>query len=255
MVLGVRRPLIAGNWKMNGLHNDSLVQAENILLAMGNIINPTFDILICPPSTLLAPIFEIIKESSVYLGGQDCHSKHQGAFTGDISALMLADIGCSHVIIGHSERRLGHDEPDELISDKASSALAAGLTIIICIGESQTQREKGQADDVIISQLTASLPKQSNSKNTIVAYEPIWAIGTGITPNNKEIQDTHLSIRKSLSNLLPNSEAEKIRLLYGGSVKPENAKDILSLTDVDGALVGGASLNWQDFISIANCCP
>jgi len=254
MVSGSRQPLIVGNWKMNGLHNDSLVRVENILQSTNEILDTPVDLLICPPTTLLAPIAEMIKGSNVNLGGQDCHQETFGAHTGDISALMLADAGCSHVIVGHSERRSDYKETNEMICKKGSAGLAAELTIIICIGETKIEREKGQANDVILTQLSASLPKQSNWGNTIIAYEPIWAIGTGLTPNKKEIQDTHSRIRKSLSEIFTKPDAEKFRLLYGGSVKPNNAQEILSLTDVDGALVGGASLNWQDFVSIARCC-
>ena len=217
-------------------------------------MNPEFEILICPPTTLLAPIAEFIKGGRIYLGGQDCHSETFGAHTGDISALMLADAGCSHVIVGHSERRLNYNETNDIICKKASAALAADLTILICIGETRVQREAGHANDVILQQLSASLPEQFNSENTIIAYEPIWAIGTGLTPNDEDIQNTHHRIRGSLSDIITSSEADNVRLLYGGSVKPDNAKEILSLPDVDGALVGGASLNWQDFISIAKCC-
>ena len=167
---------------------------------------------------------------------------------------MLADIGCSHVIVGHSERRLAHNETNKIIFEKASSAMAANLIAIICVGESEDERANGQTKNVILSQLSASLPPHSTAANMIIAYEPIWAIGTGVTPNNYDVQEIHSMIRKNLSGIMSSANANQTRILYGGSVKPSNADEFLSLPDVDGALVGGASLNWEDFMAIATCC-
>ncbi|MDC0189851.1 triose-phosphate isomerase [Rhodospirillales bacterium] len=250
----LRRPLIAGNWKMNGLRQDSLLRVENIVAALSKISSPPFETLICPPATMLGLISNSIKGSEIFLGAQDCHPASSGAYTGDISAEMLADIGCSHVIVGHSERRLALGETDKIIIEKASSAIAANLIAIICVGESEDQRANGQTKNVILSQLSASLPPHSTAANMIIAYEPIWAIGTGVTPNNDDVQEIHSLIRKNLSGIISSANANQTRILYGGSVKPSNAYKFLSLPDVDGALVGGASLDWEDFMAIATCC-
>ena len=250
----LRRPLIAGNWKMNGLRQDSLLRVENIVTALSKISNSTFETLICPPATMLGMISSSIKGSEIFLGAQDCHPASSGAYTGDISAEMLADIGCSHVIVGHSERRLAHSETNKIIFEKASSAIAANLIAIICVGESADQKADGQTKNVILSQLSASLPPHSTSANIIIAYEPIWAIGTGVTPNKYDVQEIHSMIRENLSGIVSSANANQTRILYGGSVKPSNAYEFLSLPDVDGALVGGASLNWEDFMAISACC-
>ena len=250
----LRRPLIAGNWKMNGLRQDSLLRVKNIVAALCTISNSPFETLICPPATMLETISSSIKGSELFLGAQDCHPASSGAYTGDISAEMLADIGCSHVIVGHSERRLAHGETNKLIFEKASSAIAADLIAIICVGESENQRANGQTQNVILSQLAASVPPQSTSANLIIAYEPIWAIGTGLTPDNDDVQEIHSMIREHLSGITSSANANQTRILYGGSVKPSNAYQFLSLPDVDGALVGGASHDWEDFMTIATCC-
>ena len=249
----IRRPLIAGNWKMNGLHVDSINRVENILTSFSKNLEPSFDIIISPPATMLATISSLVTLSNVYLCGQDCHHATYGAHTGDVSATMLADAGCSYVIVGHSERRISYNETNDLVRRKATTALEAGLTAIICIGEREDQRNAGDTNDIIIKQLSESLPPQSVSENVIVAYEPIWAIGTGLTPSKDDVQYTHHLIRENLSKLLSPSDANEIRLLYGGSLKPENARELLMLPDVDGGLVGGASLDWQDFMAIAEC--
>jgi len=249
----LRRPLIAGNWKMNGLRQDSLLRVENIVAALSKISNSPFETLICPPATMLGMISSSIKGSKIFLGAQDCHPDSSGAYTGDISAEMLADMGCSHVIVGHSERRSAHGETNKLIFEKASSAIAANLIAIICVGESENQRANGQTKNVILSQLSASLPPHSTAANMIIAYEPIWAIGTGVTPQIYDVQEIHSLIRENLSGIISSANADQTRILYGGSVKPSNAYEFLSLPDVDGALVGGASLNWEDFMAIATC--
>ena len=251
---GTRRPLIAGNWKMNGLLTDSTDRLRNIILSISTIVEPSFDLLVSPPTTLLTNISDMIKESGIFLCGQDCHPEKFGAYTGDISAVMLADAGCSHVIVGHSERRIFYSETNELVRKKATVAIEAGLTPIICIGETEEERKAGNTNDVILKQLSASLPPKSILENIIVAYEPVWAIGTGLIPNKEDVQDTHSLIRANISKIISPAFAEQIRLLYGGSVKPNNARQFFKLPDVDGALVGGASLKWRDFMAIAESC-
>ena len=232
------RQLIAGNWKMNGVAAD-LAQIE--ALARG-AKSPHCDILICPPATLVARAAAAASGTSVAIGGQDCHAEKSGAFTGDVSAGMLRDAGATAVIVGHSERRQYHAETDAVVAAKARAAWSAGLMAIICIGETEAQRDAGQADDVCKTQLAGSVPAGATSANTAIAYEPVWAIGTGKTPTNAEIAQMHAHIKASL--------AAPLRILYGGSVKPSNAKEILALADVGGALVGGASLKASDFLTI-----
>ena len=251
----IRRPIIAGNWKMNGLRKDSLTRVEELVSKLSGVTDTPFDMLVCPPATLLDPISAIIKYSGIYLGGQDCHTAHSGSYTGEISAEMLADIGCSHVIVGHSERRLGHNETNAIVRSKASAVLASGLIAIICIGETEAQRASGETKTVIIDQLETAVSSKSSAINTIVAYEPVWAIGTGRTPKVEDVQYIHAIIREKLGEILTPTEAHGMRLLYGGSVKAANAKQLLRLNDVDGALVGGASLNWREFWTIARSCP
>ena len=178
-----------------------------------------------------------------------------GAHTGDVSAQMLKDIGCSHVIVGHSERRADHAESDEIVCAKAEAALSAGLIAIVCVGETEAERDKGITIDVVAAQIAGSVPDGANSENTVVAYEPVWAIGTGRTPTSEEVQEVHATMRKTLGDKFGVDEAEKTRLLYGGSVKPSNAVELMGLADVDGALVGGASLSHEDFWAIAESCP
>ena len=230
------RQLIAGNWKMNGL---SASLAE--IAAIRDAKPGHADILICPPASLIAQAVWMAK-GGVPVGAQDCHTEASGAFTGDISAEMLKDAGAVAVIVGHSERRQHHGETDATVAAKARAAWRAGLTAIVCIGETEAQRMNGEALDVVASQIAGSVPQGATSANTAIAYEPVWAIGTGKTPTNAEISEMHAHIRARVGDL---------RILYGGSVKPGNAREILALADVDGALVGGASLKSQDFLAIA----
>ena len=239
------RKLAAGNWKMNGT-NAALSEVAALLKAHPA---PACDMLLCPPAPLLSRMADVASGTQLKLGGQDCHAEASGAFTGDISAAMLADVGATHVILGHSERRALHGETDAVVLAKAEAALAAGLTAIICVGETERQRDAGATLDVIGGQLLNSLPTEANSANTVIAYEPVWAIGTGRTPTLAEIADVHLFLRARLTSRM-GADALEVRLLYGGSVKPSNAAEIFALTNVDGALVGGASLKAADFGAI-----
>lgn len=236
------KKLIAGNWKMNG----SLSDAKALAQALGN---PTesVDVCVCPPFLHLG-IVGLTKAQAIALGAQDCSNKDNGAFTGDISAIMLKDSGCSHVILGHSERRQYHAESSVLVAEKAKKAHAANLITIICVGETENERIAGIQNKVVTTQLLESIPESANVENLIIAYEPVWAIGTGKTATLTDIQDMHAVIRKFLQEKLDNSSA--IRILYGGSVKADNAKDILAVENVDGALVGGASLKPDEFLKI-----
>jgi len=234
------RPLIAGNWKMNGL-TASLAEMRAI---RDGANGP--DIAVCPPATLLSQAAALLKGSAVALGAQDCAVQASGAFTGDISAEMLKDAGCVYVIVGHSERRAGHNETDAIVMAKAEAALRAGLTPIVCVGETRAEREAGEALAVVSGQVRGSLPDGL----AVVAYEPIWAIGTGLTPTPQDVAEMHKMLRDLLVSLR-GAEGAKTRLLYGGSVKPANARELLGLPHVDGALVGGASLKAQEFLAIA----
>ena len=243
------KPLLAGNWKMNG----TKAEAPQILALVekGSSLKDLVDLLICPPATLIGHFSELTKESSLAIGGQDCHTEHSGAHTGDLSAEMLKDSGASFVILGHSERRSNYDETNELIKRKVSAAWRSGLVTIICIGETETQYQNEMTREVIDSQLSGSIPPGVNESNTVVAYEPVWAIGTGRTPSLKEIEAIHSHIRMWMNENFKGA-GDKIRLLYGGSVKPDNAAEILAVHNVNGALVGGASLKSEDFLKIAN---
>ncbi len=249
-----RRPLIAGNWKMNGLRADGLALAGALAEAVKAVPDPAFDMLVCPPFTLIGSVGEAIAGSTIALGAQDCHPAEKGAHTADISAVMLSDLGCRFVIVGHSERRADHGETNEEVKAKAEAAQAAGMTAIICIGETEEERDAGKTFDVVKSQLSGSLTKGASSANTVIAYEPVWAIGTGRTPSTDEVQEVHALIRAELSDSLGRDEANGIRILYGGSMKPGNALDLIGLTDVDGGLIGGASLKAEDFLAIAKSC-
>ncbi len=245
-----RRKLVAGNWKMNGLRAAlSEVQA----MVEGASAIPGVDLAICPPATLVNAVKAELGASAIGLGGQDCHAEKSGAYTGDISAEMLADAGASYVIVGHSERRAAHAETDARVAAKAAAAYRAGLTPIICVGESLEQRDKGETLTVITSQLAGSVPDLAASQTTVVAYEPIWAIGTGRTPTTAQVAEVHQAMAQALSNRF-GPAAKSIRLLYGGSVKPENAQELMHVDGVDGALVGGASLKASDFLKIAAAC-
>ena len=251
-----RRPLIAGNWKMNGLRGDGLALASALVQRMKAETGPAFDMVVCPPFTLIAGVGAAVAGSAIALGGQDCHGDEKGAHTGDTSAAMLADLGCAFVIVGHSERRTDHAETDAQVKVKAEAALAAGLTPIVCIGETASQRDAGDTMQVVRGQLAGSLPEGASAANTVIAYEPVWAIGTGRTPTTGEVQEVHALIRGELAARLGGGEggAGGLRILYGGSVKPANAGELMALPDVDGGLIGGASLNADDFWAIAECC-
>jgi triosephosphate isomerase len=238
--------MAAGNWKMNGT-GDSL--AEIAALAAAHPA-PSVDILICPPATLLAQAASIAAHSALMLGAQDCHPSPSGAHTGDISAPMLADAGARAVILGHSERRADHGETSALVAQKARAAHVAGLIAVICLGETLAERDGAQTLAVVTEQLRASLPETANAANTVIAYEPVWAIGTGLTPGSAQIAEVHGVLRALLTDRLGAKEAGALRLLYGGSVKPANAAEIFAIAEVDGALVGGASLTAEAFSPI-----
>jgi triosephosphate isomerase len=247
------RPLIAGNWKMNGLRS-SMAEFE-AMLAGASRVEGKADLLVCPPATLIAAFAEKSRGArGLAIGGQDCHPKPSGAHTGDISAEMLADAGATAVIVGHSERRADHGESDVLVRQKAQAAWRAGLTAIVCIGETQAQRDAGQTLDICGGQLDGSLPAAARADNLVVAYEPVWAIGTGLTPTARDVEQIHQFIREALTRRL-SGEGARIRILYGGSVKPSNAKELMAVANVNGALIGGASLKAADFLAIAADCP
>jgi triosephosphate isomerase len=246
------RPLIAGNWKMNGL-KASMAEFEAMIAGAGSV-GAKADLLVCPPATLLAAFAEKARGSKMTVGAQDCHPKPSGAHTGDISAEMLADAGASAVIVGHSERRADHGETDVLVCQKAEAAWRAGLVAIVCIGETQDHRDAGQTLQVCGRQLAGSLPDGATSANMVVAYEPVWAIGTGRTPTTADVEQVHHFIRDRLTERFK-AEGGRIRILYGGSVKPSNAAELMAVPNVNGALVGGASLKAADFLAIAAGCP
>ncbi len=233
------RPLIAGNWKMHGLAADGVALARAVAAGAGG----PAELLVCPPFTLVAAVAQALAGSKVGTGGQDCHANAKGAHTGDIAAAMLKDAGASYVILGHSERRTDHGETDAQVQAKATAAIAAGLVPIVCVGETLAQREAGEAEAVVSRQLAGSLPEGFQAAGGVVAYEPVWAIGTGKTPTEADIAAIHAVMRKLVGG--------GTRLLYGGSVKPGNAQGILALPHVDGALVGGAALVAADFLGIA----
>jgi triosephosphate isomerase len=239
-----RRPLVAGNWKMNGLEG-SAVELEKIVA--GSRALSGVDLMVCPPATLLARFAELAEGSPVAIGGQDCHAQPAGAFTGDISAEMLKDAGATAVIVGHSERRRYHGETDAAVRAKAEAAARAGLLAIVCVGETRTEREAGRALAVIGAQVDGSVPHRGD---IVLAYEPVWAIGTGLTPTPGDIAEAHGHIRARLSARF-GAAGQGVRILYGGSVKPANAKELLTVADVDGALIGGASLLAEEFLAIA----
>src|SRR5262245_29547734 len=244
-----RRPLIAGNWKMNGLRADGLALARGVADGVKQAGWSNRDVLVCPPATLVLAIAEAVKGSGVLVGGQNCHAKANGAHTGEIAAEMLRDCGATHVILGHSERRADCGETDAIVRAKAEAAWRAGLVPIVCIGETLGEREAGRTLAVLESQLKGSIPAGSTAARLVVAYEPVWAIGTGKTPTTPEVAAAHAHIRKVLGGLT--TEAGGVRLLYGGSVNSRNAAELLAAGDVDGALVGGASLKVDDFLAIA----
>ena len=242
----MRRKLAAGNWKMNGTA-ESLIEVDALIAGHPS---PAVDILICPPATLLSRMAGRTGRSPIALGGQDCHSAGSGAHTGDISVNMLADAGATHVIVGHSERRADHGEDDATVHAKARAAIDGGLTAIVCLGETLQDREGGRALEVVGSQLAGSVPEDATGATVIVAYEPVWAIGTGKVATPDEIGEVHAYIRAELATRFGAETADAMRLLYGGSVKAGNAAEVFAVGDVDGALVGGASLKAADFAPI-----
>jgi triosephosphate isomerase len=241
-------PLVAGNWKMNGLASSGTELA--LIIAGSKDFVGKADLMVCPPTTLVAAFAGAAHGSPVLIGAQDCHAERSGAHTGDISAEMLADAGARAVIVGHSERRADHHETDVQVRVKAQAAWRAGLMAIVCVGEQRPEREAGKTLQIVGRQLEGSLPDGGSAANLVVAYEPVWAIGTGLTPTAADVTEVHAFIRGELKKRLT-SQADGVRILYGGSVKPDNAKQLLTAPDVNGALVGGASLKAADFLGIA----
>jgi triosephosphate isomerase len=239
------RQLIAGNWKMNGRLEDGAALAGKLRRAADGL---SCDVLICPPATLLHSLSAVLTGSPVMIGAQDCHAKPSGAHTGDISAPMLRDAGAAWVILGHSERRADHGESNDMVRAKVAAAVAAGLTPIVCVGETEAERVAGRQNEVVGAQLLGSLPADFAG---VVAYEPVWAIGTGRTPSEQDVADMHGFIRATLVSHL-GAAGHGMRILYGGSVKPSNAASLMALPNVGGALVGGASLVAEDFLAIAH---
>lgn len=240
-----RRPIVAGNWKMNGLRANLEELARMVEAAKASAAS--CEILVCPPATLIGLAAGVVQGSPVALGGQDCHHKKSGAHTGDVSAEMLKDLGCSYVIVGHSERRTDHKESDADVRAKAAAAIDSGLAAIICVGETEAERDAGQTLDVVGRQLAQSVPDGATPEQVVIAYEPVWAIGTGRTPTEAEVAEVHGHIRAGLVERFGELAGQGFRILYGGSVKPANAASLMAVPDVDGALVGGASLKAEDF--------
>lgn len=243
------RPLIAANWKMHGAPSWRS-KPKQFRELVRRTRSPHAEFLICPPSLFLADLAKVCQPRQIAVGGQNCHQEIAGAYTGEVSAEMLKAAGADYVIVGHSERRTLFGEGDDLVLAKSIAAHAAGLTAIICVGESRVQREAGDAETVITQQISAAVPSEARAANTVIAYEPVWAIGTGLTPSNDDIENMHAHIRKLLHKRL-GDEGLNMRILYGGSVKQANAKAILAIENVNGALIGGASLDMQSFAAIA----
>jgi triosephosphate isomerase (TIM) len=244
------RPLVAGNWKMNGRMGSAEVLNE-IRKGYTPGLKSKVDLLVCPPATLVHIFAHIALGSRVAVGGQDCHAEEAGAFTGDVSAEMLADLGATYVIVGHSERRQYHGERDADVRAKAEAARRAGLVAVVCVGETREEREAGKTLNVVRRQLRGSVPEAATDADLVLAYEPVWAIGTGLTPTPADVAEVHALIRDELKRLVGKAHQSKVRILYGGSVKPSNAGELLSVANMDGALVGGASLAAADFLAIA----
>lgn len=250
--MSARKKLIAGNWKMNASLEMTAALVDGIKAGSppSNV-----EMLVCPPFPYLGSAVTSASGSSIHVGAQTCHTAVSGAHTGDVSAKMLKDIGCSHVIVGHSERRTDHGETDAQILAQASTAIDAGLVAVICVGETETERDAGSTLDVIAGQIAGSVPDTATAANSVIAYEPVWAIGTGRTPTTDEVQDVHAAIRANIALKLGHQAADGMRILYGGSMKPNNAAELLALPDVDGGLIGGASLKAEDFLGIARSAP
>ncbi|MGV8937005.1 MAG: triose-phosphate isomerase [Allorhizobium sp.] len=242
------RPLVAGNWKMNGTRA-SLDQIKAIAEGVKSPLSEKVEALICPPATLLYVATALCDDSPLLIGAQDCHQNISGAHTGDLSAEMIADCFGTHVIVGHSERRTDHAETDHLVRAKAEAAYAAELTAIICIGETADERRAGQTLDILKRQLSGSVPDGATAETTVIAYEPVWAIGTGVTPTVTDVLEAHAFMRGELVRRF-GGEGAAMRILYGGSVKPSNALELMAVANVDGALIGGASLKASDFLAI-----
>ncbi len=241
-----RRKLVVGNWKMNGRLTSGLNLAKDLSDRAEAVKPLSFDLVVCPPATLIWPVAETVMGTPLLLGGQDCHPANHGAYTGDISAGMLADLGCRYVILGHSERRTAHGETNALVAKKVAAAQLAGLTAILCVGETMEQKASGATEATIIQQLRESLPDKHHASQLVVAYEPIWAIGTGEIPSVDDIRTVHKAIRLALGQM-----GEVVQVLYGGSVTSGNAAEILAEPEIDGVLVGSASLSSDGFWAIA----
>lgn len=250
-----RRKLIAGNWKMNKLQGDGTDLADELAAKMKAAGNARYDMVVCPPFTLLSSVLGAVEGTAIGVGGQDCHMNEKGAHTGDTSAWMLKDMGCSHVIVGHSERRTDHGETNEIVKAKAEAALAAGLVVIVCIGETLEERDAGKTLDVNKSQLHGSMPAGATADNVVIAYEPVWAIGTGRTATPEQAQEVHAMIRAELISALGDATGNAMRVLYGGSMNAKNAAELLAQADIDGGLIGGASLKSEDFFTVAEGSP
>jgi triosephosphate isomerase len=248
--MAARRALIAGNWKMNGL-SGSVAELDHIMQGFGAELSNKIDLLVCPPFTLIEEFAATAKGTKVMIGAQDCHPQASGAHTGDISAEMLADAGAKAVIVGHSERRAGHGEDDALVRAKAAAAFRAGLIAIVCVGETRAEREAKRTLEVVSRQLQGSVPDGAGASLLVIAYEPVWAIGSGLTPSPDDVAEVHGLIRSAISARFGVDVGSATRILYGGSVKPDNVATLLKVNDVDGALVGGASLRATDFLAIA----
>jgi triosephosphate isomerase len=243
------RPLVAGNWKMNGL-KAALAELEAMAAAAAKGEGGRAELAICPPATLVAAAVAQVGGRALAIGGQDCATQVSGAHTGDVSAQMLKDAGATYCIVGHSERRADHGESDAVVKAKAEAALAQGLVAIVCVGETKDERVSGKTLDVVGGQLKGSLPAGASAANTVIAYEPVWAIGTGLTPTAADVAEVHAFLRDGLVKAL-GADGNGVRILYGGSVKPSNAVELMGVKNVDGALVGGASLKAADFLGIA----
>ena len=243
------RPLIAGNWKMNGSRAQTEALVQDLKGFLASKPGLAADLLVCPPAPYLPQAAALTAASGLAVGGQDCHAKQSGAHTGDVSAAMLADAGCRYVIVGHSERRADHGEGSELVAAKAKAAHEAGLIAIVCVGETEAERDRGATLDVISSQLEGSVPADAEAANLVIAYEPVWAIGTGRTPTPEDVATVHAHIRRLLKAWF--KDGTEMRILYGGSVKGSNAGSLMHVPEVNGALVGGASLKADEFWAIA----
>jgi triosephosphate isomerase len=248
MVMATRRPLVGGNWKMHGLRRSTATLED--VIRLHRALAGRVDLVVFPPATLLLSFAEIAKGSGVGIGAQDCHAEPSGAFTGDISPEMIADCGAGAVIVGHSERRTYHNETDGIVHNKVLGAWRAGLLAVTCVGETRAERERGHTLDVVARQLAGSVPDHATAGNLVIAYEPVWAIGTGLTPTPDDVAQVHGFIREALVRRF-GPAAEGMRIIYGGSVKPGNAKELMAVPDVDGSLVGGASLKAEEFLGIA----